>query len=378
MRRAILQVCSGPQRGDKAVVAGEVTVGRTDFADVVVDDRHMSSVHFALNREHVSRCGRAGGLQVDGIERDEAEVRHGTWIRAGVTDFVVRQEGATLRARDKARQRRGKARRTVREALAALRALSSPLFAVLDASRHERIGELLEESGNRCRSLFDGATSLRLSAAAPYVVVLDDGPLLDALVLEGWMGRWGVFATARCPLDELRSHLRRLTLVEDETTGRQLYFRFYDPVVFQRLWSIASVRQRAKLIGPVDSWLMSNEEGATVRFTQAFAGSAPPLLRVTGKQMQQLSENERQAFVARMTTHLAGLAPGLDGAARRALIEDGLEMARRNGIESEQGVCLFIDAMALAGGDPSRWCDASLSPLANAKRVFLRALETLQ
>src|SRR4051794_38638665 len=96
----ILEVRLGPRRGAKAILApGEVvSVGRTDLATIVVpEDGQLSPKHFALRWDGVEArledLHSAGGTRLDGEPRDEAPVRHGGWIRAGLTDFTVHVEG---------------------------------------------------------------------------------------------------------------------------------------------------------------------------------------------------------------------------------------------------------------------------------------------
>ncbi|XYH98336.1 DUF4123 domain-containing protein [Sorangium sp. So ce1128] len=274
MRRVILEIRFGPRACQKAVVepGQKIRVGRSERADLSVpNDERMSLQHLALSWDgaicRFEDLGSHAGTSLNGEPRAGGEIANGGWIQAGSTVLSVYFEAAT--------PPRGKPREPTsqqRVALAALRDEGEGLFAVLDASRDKRLLELLHESVEPYRSLYDGVQGDALAEVAPYLVRFAAGSgLLDRLVNEGWGKRWGVFLKHRRPFDEVRRHLRRFLMVEDEETGERMYFRFYDPATLRSFLPTCSRRQEAQLFGEVDRFLMEDEEGRVVRF---FPGEA--------------------------------------------------------------------------------------------------------
>lgn len=156
----------------------------------------------------------------------------------------------------------------VREhALAALKAENQPLFAVLDAARESRVLKLLRKSKQPYESLYEGPEGRDLAEVAPYLVSLADGPeLLEQLVQVGWGRSWGIFLTSRLPFKETRRHLRKFLKVLDETSGQQLYFRYYDPRVLRTFLPTCEAGQRAEFIGPLEGFFLEGEKEELLRF----------------------------------------------------------------------------------------------------------------
>lgn len=142
------------------------------------------------------------------------------------------------------------------------------LWAVLDAARSPRILQVLHEAVEDHRSLYEGAEGEALDEVAPRLVRFGPGSrLLAQLVREGWGRRWCVFAEGDAPQKDLRRHLRRFLMVEDDETGERLYFRFYDPGVLRDFWPTCSRRQREELLGPLRALLVEGPWGEVQRLT---------------------------------------------------------------------------------------------------------------
>jgi hypothetical protein len=119
------------------------------------------------------------------------------------------------------------------------------------------------------RSLYEGIQGVALEDVAPYLVRLSpDSRLLAQLVGEGWGRRWGIFLEGSTPHRELRRHLRRLLMVEDER-GEPLYFRYYDPRALRDVWPTCSRRQLVELVGPLQAFLVEGDRGEVLRLTAA-------------------------------------------------------------------------------------------------------------
>ncbi len=323
--RLVLAVCTGPLRGRKAALgAGEsLTVGRTDLSGFAIPrDEHLAAKHFELSwdgaRARLRALGKAGETRLGGEAVTDGEVPHGGWIRAGETDFTVHVEGRTpappeadeegegadaaaeeepgedppfpaeevdpdprddedeeprwnaLQARRQARRVRAVRESGVAGALPILlaRAEAGPVHAILDAARSPRILQVLREAVEEHRSLYEGVEGETLDDVAPYLVRLEAGSrLLGQLVREGWTRRWGDYTEGAVQRRELRRHLRRFLMVEDEKTSAPLYFRFYDPGVLRAFWPTCSRRQAAELLGPLAAFLVEGERGEVLRLS---------------------------------------------------------------------------------------------------------------
>ena len=108
-------------------------------------------------------------------------------------------------------------------------------YAVLDAAKMPYLlTSLLESSGLRFQSLFQGDAQEELAEHAPYLVELvDDNDFTQRLFTgpQGIGGLWekelGIFIRSRVGFDALRKHLRKFTKVQDEE-GKWFYFRFWE------------------------------------------------------------------------------------------------------------------------------------------------------
>ncbi len=274
-QRAIVAVKWGPLQGQKTILEPGTAkrFGRAEWADFIIPhDRQMSGVHFEVAWDgaalRVRDLESVTGTLIDGEPgRTEGVIESGSWLKAGETVFTVHIEGATP-PREIADGPAVPSAAAV-AALATLRAEAAraPLFAVLDAARDDRILELLCESVEEHRSLYDGIEGEALADVAPYLVRLPAGSrLLEALVLEGFGERWGIYLTSEEPFKEVRRHLRRFLMVEEEETGSSFYFRFYDPATLRGFLPTVTPRQREILFGDLGSFLVENDT-ELLRFT---------------------------------------------------------------------------------------------------------------
>ena len=281
--RLIVEVRWGRLAGTKVAVEPGKTlrVGRTERAGLVLaHDGKMSAEHFALGwdgaRATVRDLGSLEGTMLGGraVTGEEA-VRHGEWIQAGETSFMVYFEGKTPPGEldledEEAREERSR-QRAATAALLELReaAAREPLYAVLDAAREERILELLREHVEVHQSLYEGTEGEKFEEVAPYLVgpMRGDSRLLENLVQEGWGKRWGIWCTSKEPFRQVRRHWRRFLMVEMEESGEKVYFRFYDPGVLRVFWEASSEGENAGLLGDCTSCFVEQASGEIERLS---------------------------------------------------------------------------------------------------------------
>jgi hypothetical protein len=271
MARVIVEIRWGRSASRKAVIepGAVLRVGRSDRADLAVGhDARMSALHFALSWDgavcRVDDLESLSGITLNGERVSGGVIANGDWIFAGETVFSIYLEGATP-PRDPAPRPTPE----TEAALAALREEGDGLHAVLDGSKGARVTELLHEGVEPYRSLYDGAQGDALAEVAPYLVRFVAGSgLLERVVTEGWGRRWGIFLVSRRPFDEVRRHLRRFLMVEDDETGEKVYFRFYDPATLRIFVPTCTTRQAAQLFGEgeIERFLVEDEASALARF----------------------------------------------------------------------------------------------------------------
>jgi pSer/pThr/pTyr-binding forkhead associated (FHA) protein len=267
----------GPHRGTRAVLTpGKVLrIGRHGDDIELAKDTRVSRAHLEVEWDG-ERClvrdrGSATGTQINGAKIDEAEAHNGDWIRAGDTLISVHFEGHTKRLpRPKMAGRPGNVitRARKKSVLEALAAEDGHLYAILDSTRTPRIIELLRESVEYSRSLYEGDEGDALWEAAPYLVELPDkrSRLVKALVTEGLVRRWGIFVVSSRRFKDVRRHFRRFLMVQDEV-GERMYFRFYDPVVLRAFLPTCTAVQSAEFFQEIDALLAEGDRGELLRFT---------------------------------------------------------------------------------------------------------------
>jgi hypothetical protein len=254
---------------------GRLRVGRSERADLVLPgDRTVSAVHCEIQWDgetcRVKNRSTVEGTFLNGEPVDEAELRDGSFLRVGSTALMVYLEGATPPRPASGLKGDGTDPLDPRQAaaLAVLAAQPAPLFAVLDAARTMRVIEVLRESVEEHRSLYEGAKGEALAFWAPYLVRLPRGSrLLEQLVLEGWGRRWGIYLTCERPFDEVRTQLRRSLMVMNDQSGEPIYFRFYDPKMLRLVLPTCGARQREQIFGEIEAFLIAGRDGEVVRFT---------------------------------------------------------------------------------------------------------------
>jgi hypothetical protein len=157
------------------------------------------------------------------------------------------------------------------QALKSLRGEGPGLFAVLDSARDESVLELLESSGAKYASLYEGPQAQELAAAAPYLLELpeDAAEVLETLVHEGWGRSWGIFLKSKLSFLEVRRHLRKHLLVQVEGVKKSVYFRFYDPRVLRLFLPSCTPAQTEEFFGPVQAFYAEGEDGKLLSFPPA-------------------------------------------------------------------------------------------------------------
>jgi len=117
----------------------------------------------------------------------------------------------------------------------------------------------------RHTSLYRGEIERDLDEVAPYLFMCKgDAGFNGWLSTSGWGKSNGILLLSEEPLYELQKHFRRFLMVNDEA-GRKLYFRFYDPRVLRVFLPTCTSQQLRELFGPVESFLIEDENPRIAR-----------------------------------------------------------------------------------------------------------------
>lgn len=141
------------------------------------------------------------------------------------------------------------------------------LFVVLDGASVPNLPMQLYSLEPEFLCLYRGQLDPDLAEVAPYLVRLErDSDFTDWVLREGWGNHWGIFLGTSADLRTLRGHFRRFLIVYD-STGKPMYFRYYDPRVLRAYLPTCQPNELAELFGPVDSYLAEDEHpGQCLRF----------------------------------------------------------------------------------------------------------------
>ncbi len=141
---------------------------------------------------------------------------------------------------------------------------TGPVYAILDTARHEAIYPMLQDANVPYCCLFRGAISPALAAVAPYLVRLHPrDPFTRWMFEQGWWEGWAIFLTSTSSMRILRRHFRRFLMVK-EASGRQLYFRYYDPWIWQTYLPTCTEEELGFVFGPVDGYVVEGGDPTTV------------------------------------------------------------------------------------------------------------------
>lgn len=273
-------------------------------------------------------------------------------------------------------------------------------YAVLDAAKMPYLlTGLLDASGLRYQSLFQGATQEDVHEHAPYLVELTEGSDLTCKLFTGaegvhglWEQKLGILLRSRAGFDDLRKHLRKFTRIQDEETGKWFFFRFWEQKYAAQYFSSLSTNfERSQ------RWFLCDGQHRTFICTpdpqksqmviigpvhDLELGRANTPMRYAQPEKDLLREAKKQIFSEKLEKHLSENIPCFAevGADRRqSLVGDLINRASVFGIRIEQGIADFALASLMFGrpleGDPvmARHLQSGMHPIDKAKAVLEEA-----
>lgn len=135
------------------------------------------------------------------------------------------------------------------------------VYAVLDGASIPGLPQILFEKSPPNYCLFRGNLEPDVASVAPYLVGLIKGAPFTDWLLDSKCGQhYGIFATSRQSIQEMRKHVRGIFTVYKES-GDPMYFRFYDPRVLTAYLPTCNGGELKSVFGPVDKFIAEHENG---------------------------------------------------------------------------------------------------------------------
>jgi hypothetical protein len=145
--------------------------------------------------------------------------------------------------------------------------MESSKYILLDAAKMEGYIYLAREMNEEHMCLYEGDSEALLGSSAPWLFELDEySEFSDWLVERASGNSWGVVIVSQAETEVLYRHFRKFLIVQSDT-GRELYFRFYDPRVLRDFLPTCDPEQLQEFFGPVDAFVMEDVEGSMLQFT---------------------------------------------------------------------------------------------------------------
>lgn len=142
------------------------------------------------------------------------------------------------------------------------------LYGIMDAAQDERLYDwIVSEPEYAC--LFAGRLDPVLARAAPYVVHLPKySRLLSAWETEGRGRNWGIQCTSDASIADLRRHLRRF-LQAQLPDGSTVFFRFYDPRVWQVYLTSCNADELREWFDPIQRFYADSKTAGLLSYQMA-------------------------------------------------------------------------------------------------------------
>jgi hypothetical protein len=256
------------------------------------------------------------------------------------------------------------------------------LLIMLDGAQIQNLHVMLRELNIPHVPLFRESPQENILHVTPFIARFSPSEiLLNWMAMSPAVLETALLCTSIAPLEETHAHLRRFLLVRDDT-GRQMYFRFWDPRVIEPFLKSATPEERRWFCGPIRSlayydkakfqaeskiqflnWRMSPELAAT---------PMPPLpdvhrpFQFRPEQMRRFEKSMLDSYDRRLGAYLKDRYPKQLGNAKPEDLQKVVVEARRTGPElglsSGREITHYAELMVLGLDDAGRQSIRSLPP----------------
>jgi hypothetical protein len=132
------------------------------------------------------------------------------------------------------------------------------VYLLLDGARVGSDTEFLKVNSVSRRNLFIGEVGKELEDVAPLLFdISEDIKVSDWFFEKGWGNSCGILMVSSVGISKLFVHFRKYLIVDNEYGG-QLYFRYYDPRVFNIFLDSCDSVQLSDFFAPIDSFIVES------------------------------------------------------------------------------------------------------------------------
>lgn len=136
------------------------------------------------------------------------------------------------------------------------------VWMIVDAARESGIYGDIVNSYCEYSCLYTGDINHELERAAPHLVQLEyDDKYSRRLIQKAWGKSWGVLLRCDSRMERLRRHLRTFLIVND-SRGRRLLFRYYDPRVLRVYLPTCVPGELRSVFGPIEQFWTEDESAS--------------------------------------------------------------------------------------------------------------------
>jgi RHS repeat-associated protein len=152
------------------------------------------------------------------------------------------------------------------------------LYAIINSAADDiEIPRRLNHPDVAKTSLLTGEAAWTNASTAPYLLRLDTQPEIESWLLEEGVGNgWGIFFTSAADMETLETHLRQYFKLL-APNGRNVYFRFYNPIILNEFLPRLDGQQSAAFFGPVLRFIAEEGRDRMVVFIKPNVDTKHPL-----------------------------------------------------------------------------------------------------
>lgn len=126
------------------------------------------------------------------------------------------------------------------------------MFGIFDAARCSAVAEFAIQDPENSVCLYNGDSAVEMRFEAPYIFDFTNAKTdVQSFFESGRNDCWGIWFDTGSSLGQIKSHFRKFYYVTFES-GKQAYFRFFDPRVFPVFFRTAEDVQLMQFFEPLN------------------------------------------------------------------------------------------------------------------------------
>lgn len=256
------------------------------------------------------------------------------------------------------------------------------LLVMLDGAHIPNLHIMLRELNIQNLPLFRESPEENILHVTPFLARFSPSEIfLHWMTMNQTVLETALFCTSTEPLEQTHAHLRRFLLVKDDT-GRQMYFRFWDPRVIQPFLKSATPEERRWFCGPIRSiahydkakfqaeskvqllsWRMSPELAAAP--IKPLPDVHHPF-QFRAEQMRHFEQNALDSYDQRLVAYLKERYPMKLGEVKpetmQRLVSTARETGPQLGLRSAREITHLAELMVIGLDDTRKQSIRSLPP----------------